>query len=175
MKNRFYLALLAILMSFSMNAQETPQFKKYAIKETGAHAYFPSEPEWAISVSEDGSSIYTSEVIHDNHNYGMILVKLAQELGSDSTEWMSMMSAYIEYLNISLFDFNDVTPLGLGHTLDSHPNAVGVIEYGTDKSNSEFKVKGWADNQFIAIMYVGNIKDMNMNYQELFLNGFRFP
>lgn len=174
MKN-LLLSLIVFTVSCSALAQKTPRFAKFQIKETGAFAYFPSEPNWEISVSPDGSTLYTGEVIHDEHNYGMILVKLSEDMGSDSTAWEGTLTAYIEFLNGSVFEFKESTPLGYGHTLESHPAAIGVIEYGVDKDNSEFKVKGWANSRFIAIMYVGNIKDMNMNFQELFLNGFRFP
>lgn len=169
------LSLILFTASCAAFAQSTPRFAKYPIKETGAFAYFPSEPQWEISVSPDGSAIYTGEVIHDNHNYGMILVKVSEDLGADSLVWESTMTAYMEFLNASVFEFTETVPIGYGHHLDSHPKAIGAIEYGVDKDKSEFKVKGWADNRFIAIMYVGNIKDMNTNFQELFLNGFRFP
>ena len=173
MKNSLiFLLLLSVTPSI---AQEIPRFKKFPILETGAQAYFPSEPTWEVSISTDSSKIYVAEVIHDNHNYGVIFVDLKESLGEDSTAWEDMITNYLGFLNTEVFKFNEVTPVAFGHVLESYPIAVGGIEYGKDDNLSEFKVKAWADSRHIAVMYVGNVRDMNLNFQELFLNGFRFP
>ena len=47
--------------------------------------------------------------------------------------------------------------------------------YGEDADKEQYAIKGWVDENFIAVLYVSSMEEMNYNFQNLYLNGFRFP
>ncbi|MEZ4776996.1 MAG: hypothetical protein R3D00_27725 [Bacteroidia bacterium] len=171
-----YLAVffIGIFFSASLHAQ-APRFAKFGVMGSGASLYMPEEPLWELSYSEDSSEVYTTEVLSDSVLYGAIVVKFGESLGDDPEVWENVLVSYLEFLNTEAFEFTSVTDPGYGHTLESHPTARGVLEYGEDEDGTQFAIKGWVDDQFLAILYTGYPEEMNYNVQQMFLQGFRFP
>lgn len=174
MKKLQVFILLAFCFSIASVAQ-VPRFAKYPIMETGANIYIPAEPTWEKSGSEDGSDVYTTEVTFANVNYGAIVVKFAENIGTNKTDWDNLLTNYVEFLSKDVFGFTNSELPGRGHTLDSNPDAIGMITYGIDKNGVEFAVKAWIDSRMLAVLYVSSGSEVNYNVQQLFLNGFRFP
>lgn len=174
MKQLTFLFLGVLVFNSSLLAQ-APRFAKYQVSETGAALYMPLEPYWDLTFSEDSSEVYTTEVEFDSAFYGAIVVKFAESLGEDSLVWQELLLSYLGYLNDEAFLFIEVTDPGLGHRLDDNPTAIGILEYGEDFDGIQYTVKGWIDDQFLAILYVAYEDEMNYNIQEMYLQGFRFP
>lgn len=165
---------IGIFLPASLSAQ-VPRFSKYNVMESGASLYMPEEPLWELSYSEDSSEVYTTEVLYDSVLYGAIVVKFGESLGDDPEVWENVLVSYLEFLNSDAFGFTSVTDPGYGHTLESHPSAKGILEYGEDESGTQFAIKGWVDQNFLSVLYTGSIGEMNFNVQQIFLQGFRFP
>ncbi len=47
--------------------------------------------------------------------------------------------------------------------------------YGVDEDEYNYAIKGWVDGDMIAVLYVFSLEELNVNLQNLFLDGFRFP
>ncbi len=126
------------------------------------------------SFSEDSSFVYTGECKADSLTYGVICVKTKEAIiASNNAE--ALMISYLDYLKTT-FDINDAVGYGKGHTMNSKPDAQGVIDYWKDKDGDEWKVKAWTDGKYIAVLYVvakGKLDDTEKN--NAFLNSFRFP
>jgi hypothetical protein len=171
--------VISFLVFFSLlagiSSAQAPRFTQYGVAETGAKVYFPMEPIFDMSLSEDQSEVYSAEVEFEGVVYGAIIVRLSESLPDDPAEWESLLLSYMDFLNESAFSLTDVVDPGLGHTLESHPEAKGALQFGEDADGNKFAVKGWADAHTVAVMYVKAQQEVNVNVQNLFLDGFRFP
>ena len=169
-----FVCLILIAVCSTINAQ-TPRFVKYPVLESEALIYMPAEPTFDKSYSEDSSEVYTCQVDFGNAQYGAIIVKIKEALGSDTIAWEELLLSYMEFLSSSAFMLTNVMEPGYGHTLESHPAARGILMYGEDTDKKQYAIKGWVDENFIAVLYVSSMEEMNYNFQNLYLNGFRFP
>ena len=174
MKKTTILISFLVVFITTVSAQ-VPRFTKYPINQTGHFAYFPVDPgEFEPSKSEDGADVYTAEVEYDCSLYGIIVVDFLPGSmdGSSKEDMEELLISYIDFLQ-EQFMITSTAGYGKGHTLESNPNAVGVIDYWEDATGFEYKIKGWADTKSLAFLYIAG-KETNINVQELFLNGFRF-
>ena len=175
----FYVRLpftyLLSFLCFPVLQSQTPRFAKYEVMNTGAAVYFPAEPVFELSYSEDESEVYTAEITQGENSYGTIIVNFAEELGENSGEWESLLFSYMEFLNKSAFELVSVVDPGYGHTMESHPEAKGILEFGEDANGLRYVIKGWIDKNMLAVMFVYSVEEMNINLRNLFLDGFRFP
>ncbi|PKP18956.1 MAG: hypothetical protein CVU05_12440 [Bacteroidetes bacterium HGW-Bacteroidetes-21] len=173
---KIFLLIIVIISSCitSVYAQ-APRFQKYSINDTGYSAYFPADPgTFENQKSDDGLNIYTGEVIVDNTNYAIILVLLEDTYkDAPASEIELLITSYLDFIQ-EQFGINASAGYGKGHTLESHPEAVGVIDYWEDTNGNNYSVKAWADQKALAVMMVYSKEEINYNYQTLYLNGFRF-
>lgn len=172
-KISFFILLLSV--AFTSVKSQVPRFTKYPINQTGHFAYFPADPGvFTPSKSDDGADVYTAEVEVDSSFYGMIVVDFVPgSMGESTKEDMEeMLIGYLDYLQTQ-FMITSAAGYGRGHTLESNPNAAGVIDYWEDETGFGYKVKGWADTKTLTVLYIGG-KEPIFNVQEMYLNGFRF-
>lgn len=164
-----------ILANFCLG-QSVPRFKKYDIGETGAQCYFPAEPNFELSYSEDNSEVYAADVEVEGVTYSAVVVRLAEPMGGDEPEvWEELLISYMDFLCYEIYKVTGLMEPGKGHTLDSNPMARGVINFGETEEGIQLSIKGWVDYRMLAVLVVSSDQDINYNLQELFLNGFRFP
>ncbi len=165
--------IVAILFSGHLSAQG---MKKLDIGNSGCKTYFFCDPGiFALSYSEDSSKVYTGECkANDSLTYGIICVKLTQPVKAGQ-EGEDLLISYLDYLKTA-FTISSAVGYGKGHTLTGNNDARGVIDYWKDKDDDEWKIKGWTDGKFIAVLYVyANGKLEETGKVNIFLNGFRFP
>ena len=146
------------------------------IGQSGCSAYFPEGmPDFELSKSEDGADVYTSEVAVDGFMFGCIAVKFVEPFTDSSPEEMEgLLISYMEYLK-SHFEITASAGVGKGHTLESSPDARGVLDYWEDAEKTQFAVKGWVNQRALGVMIIyGPIEYPNFNLQQMYLDGFRF-
>ncbi len=154
---------------------QVPRLTKYTIGDSGASAYFPSEPEFELSYSEDSSKVYTGEVESDSFNFAAIVVQFKENIGNDKVANEDLLIAYLDFMKAQ-FNITETAGYGKGHTMDSNPDAAGVIDYWEDAEGINYQVKGWVDDAFLALMIIyGDSEYPIFNISQMFLNGFRFP
>ena len=151
------------------------RFAKYPIEKSGASIYMPDEPTWELTFSEDSSEVYTGDVEIDTVNYGAIVIKFKEKFDENDEELQDLLTSYIDFIGSSVLELVEMVPVGYGHTLESNTSAIGAITYGVDADGYNYAIKGWIDNEFLAILMVISETEANFTMQELFLNGFRFP
>jgi hypothetical protein len=174
MKKTTVIIYILVLFTATVWAQ-VPRFTKYPINQTGHFAYFPADPGvFDVSVSDDGSDVYTAEVEVDSSFYGLIVVDFVPGTmdGSTKEDMEGLLTGYLDFLQTQFMIFS-AAGYGTGHTLESNPNAAGVIDYWEDETGFTYKVKGWVDTKTLAVLYIGG-KEPVFNVQEMYLNGFRF-
>ena len=169
-----FLALLLFSSTFLL--AQVPRFAKHPVMQTGAALYIPGTPTWDVSFSEDSSKIYTTTVEVGGNTYGAIVVQFAESIVfANNDEKNSLLTSYMTFLNSSAFQLTETIDFGLGHRLESNPDAIGVIQFGQTAEGVEYDTKGWIDGKFLAVLFIAHKEELNYNYRELFFEGFRFP
>lgn len=179
MKNLLFPLFLCCFTVFNITAQDTkapiPRLKKYDIAQTGCKIYMPEDPkEFSMSKSEDGSEVYVGETSFASFNYGLICVRLLEPV-SDKKSRGELLENYMNYLKGQL-GITAAAGYGKGHTLDSNPEADGIIDYWEDAESNQWLVKGWVDANFVAVLFIyGKTEHPYFNVTQMYLDGFRFP
>jgi hypothetical protein len=148
--------------------------KKYAISNTGCAAYFYCNPgTFELSYSDDSSKVYTAECENAEVSYGVIGVEL-KEPNNNMAASEDLLISYLDYLKTA-FKITSSAGYGKGHRLKNREDTRGVIDYWTDEEKNNWKIKGWTDGKFIAVMYAYSKKELPDSRVNLFLDGFRLP
>ena len=166
--------LMLLLLGFCViGFAQTPRFAKYTVATTSMQIYLPTEPKWEKSNSADGSEIYIYDDVFGTINYNAIVVKLDPTLVNDQPE--ILLEKYMVYLENSVFSLDQKAGFGKGHTLENQPKVKGILQMGKSKDGKEYKILGWTDGKYIAVLATSSLAEMNYNIQEMFLRGIRFP
>lgn len=170
------LFLIIVCFAFATCAQEpVPRFKKYPVMETGCSYYLPDSTEFELSFSEDGSKVITGELLFGEFHFSTITVEFVKGMELAKEDMPALIESYLNYL-MSTLDIVQSAGIGWGHTLDSNPKAIGAIDYWVDSEGTQFAVKVWCDNNYMAVLFLYGDKEYPYyTAQQLFLDGFRFP
>lgn len=171
--------LFCILFGGILFAQDeftAPRFEKTAISTSGCYAYLPNdvEIEFSIEYSPDSARVYTGDFYSGDFHYAVIVVKLNGVELETAEDKEGMLVSYLDYLQES-FSIIESAGYGMGHTLESNADAVGIIDFWVDEEEDQWSVKGWADGNTMGILFIyGATEYPSYNASQLFLNGFRF-
>lgn len=170
------LFLIIICFAFAISAQEpVPRFKKYPVLETGCSYYLPDSTKFVVELSEDGSKVITGEVLFGEFHFSTITVEFVEGMELTEDDKPLMLESYLTFL-MSTLDIVESAGIGWGHTLESNPKAIGAIDYWVDSEGTQFSVKAWCDEKFLAVLLLyGEDEYPYFSAQQLFFDGFRFP
>jgi hypothetical protein len=174
---KFLLTILVVLgFTLFSSGQSVPRFQKGDISNSGCKAYFPNTiPTFELSYSEDSSKVYVGEVKVDEFAFGIICVKFVEKMDISNSDKETLLISYLDFLKTT-FKIKEAVGYGKGHTLESCPSALGVIDYWQDEQGDAWQVKGWINESHLSVMYIYGKSDYpNINISGMFLNGFRFP
>ena len=170
MFSRTLLLLFSSILSISLTAQS---IKKMPVAKSGCSYYGFCDISFEISYSQDSSIVYAGECVRDSISWGLICVKLVSlPSGLDQAE--EILTAYLNYLKTS-FSIQKAAGYGKGHRLNKNENTRGILDYWEDAEKNSWKVKGWTDGKYIAVLYAFSKKELPENKVNLFLDGFRMP
>jgi len=165
---------ITLVIIIGCNWLQAQSLKKYDIGGSGCKAYFFCNPgEFVLSYSADSSKVYTGECKADSLNWGIICVALKQPV-SPGQEAEDLLTSYLDFLK-TVYNTSSAAGYGKGHSMKNNADVKGMIDYWTDKDGDEWKIKGWTDGKFIAVLYVyaqGKLEETSK--VNLFLDGFRF-
>lgn len=168
---RILIALIIILCTSNLHAQS---LKKYAVGNSGCSAYFLCKPDtFALDKSPDSSDVYTGECQADGQAYGIICVKMREKIPDLNTSEQTLV-AYLDFLKTSL-NIVSAAGYGKGHRLKKREDTRGIIDYWKDKDGDNWKVKGWTDGRYIAVMYTYSKKEVDETKANVFLDGLVLP
>lgn len=169
---KYYLILLSAL--FCAATVDGQSLRKYPIGNSGCSAYIFCDPgSFKKELSPDSSDVYTGECTSDSVSYGIICIKLKDKMPELKTA-EDVMIAYLDYIK-GQFGVTKSTGYGKGHRLNKKEETRGVIDYWEDKDGLQYKVTGWTDGAYLAVMYVYANKELPYQKTSLFLEGLRLP
>ena len=79
----------------------------------------------------------------------------------------------MEFLKLS-YDITSGIGFIKGEIHPGNPMATGISDYWEDERGAQWAVKGWIDNNVLAVLYVYAPNQQSMQIPEEFLNGFSF-
>ena len=171
--------LFSILLGGILLAQDdftAPRFEKTAISTSGCFAYLPNDAdlEFDIEYSPDSARVYTGDFYSGDFHYAVIVVKLNGVELETAEDKEGMLISYLDYLQES-FSIIESAGYGVGHTMESNSDAIGIIDFWVDEEEDQWSVKGWADGNTMGILFIyGATEYPNYSVSQLYLNGFRF-
>lgn len=170
MFSRTLFIVFATVISITLTAQS---IKKMPVAHSGCSYYGYCEIRFETSFSQDSSVVYAGECSRDSISWGLICVKLVSlPAGLEQAE--EILTAYLNYLKTS-FAIQKAAGYGKGHRLNKNENTRGILDYWEDSEKNNWKVKGWTNGKYIAVLYAFSKKELPENKVNLFLDGFRMP
>jgi hypothetical protein len=126
-----------------------------------------------MTLSEDSSKVYTGECTFGDITYGVICVKLLQQV-SDLTMAEDLLISYCDFLKKN-FNIQKAAGYGKGHRLNNNGSTRGILDYWQDEENTNWKIKAWTDGKFIGFLYTYSKKEIPEYKVNVYLDGFRLP
>lgn len=154
---------------------QNPELENYQINETGYSALFPANPGKAeVSLSDNELYVYASEVEFAGVRYGLVMIPLENNFINSEKEVLE--SVLISYMNFLKLSFDITSSIGFIKE-QRHPRnerATGILDFWEDEKKAQWAVKGWIDNDVLAILYVNSQNPSSMPVPYGFLDGFAF-
>jgi hypothetical protein len=161
--------IAGVLLTSNLYAQS---LKKYPIGTSGCSFYTFCDPgTFDVAKSPDGSDVYTAECNNTDVAYGVICVKLKDNI-PDMKESEDVLVSYLDYLKTAM-KITSSAGYGKGHRLKDNENTRGIIDYWKDKDNN-WKIKGWTNGKFIVVLYVYSKGEIDETKTNVFLNSLVF-
>jgi hypothetical protein len=158
--------LLATTLAYSFSASK--KFRRYPIGETPHSVLLPRRFDgFDHCTTQHGDRFYLGESSAGLVNYGVIYIGFKEEF--ESTDAETLLRGYISKLHTP---FSIAYNTGIHHC-ESHDEAgLRVItDFWQDEWGVDWKIKGYTDGSFLAVLYVQNINDADVNVEESFFSG----
>ena len=166
--------MVVCLLLFFSGGSYGQALKKYVIDKGGCSASFYCNPgTFELSKSPDSADVYTGECNVKDVNYGLICVKLKTGI-SELQLSEDVLIQYLDYLKTTL-NIASARGYGKGHKLHNKENTRGVVDYWQDKEGNNWKLRGWTNGKYIAVLFVYTPKEVPEANAEVFLNSLMFP
>jgi hypothetical protein len=147
--------------------------KKIPLSTSGCSLYTYCDFSFEVSKSRDSSIVYAGDCTRDSITYGVICVQLINP-PENLQMAESLLMAYLDFLKEN-FEITQSAGYGTGHRLNNNENTRGLLDYWKDREKNNWKIKGWTDGKFIAVLYTYSLKLLPEPKVSLFLDGFRLP
>jgi hypothetical protein len=163
--------ILLLATSFVLRLSTSRKFKNYFIADTGCSALlFSGEKRFKQTITDTGDSLYFNEFSERHITYGVICIRLKETYDLD--EAMDMLSGYINKLKGPFYILHQT---GLQKDVDwNSATTRTLIDYWQDADMTDWKVKGYTNGKYMAVLYVKNINELEVRKQDLFLDSFHF-
>ena len=165
--------VFSLLLLAGVTAVHSQSLKKYDITGSGCSVYSFCDPgKFEMTLSQDSAKVYTSECENEGTHYGVICIKMVSSIAplSDAEE---VLISYLDYLKTA-FKITSAAGYGKGHRLRDNENTRGVIDYWQDDEKNNWKIKGWTNGDFIAVVYAYSLKELPDSKVNTFLDGLVF-
>ncbi len=163
--------LLLLATSFVYRLAQPSGHKIQPIANTGCSALLPlRNAGFDRSVTDSGDTLYFNDWTENNVTYGMICVRLSEPIELAKAGYM--LYQYVEDLrHPCAVDVH----AGIQATKDWNSSVTEtVVDYWQDAHGQDWKVKGYTDGHTLAVLYVKNIGEVDVQRQDQFLDGFHF-
>ena len=161
--------ICCFLLLVGATALYSQSLKKYDIGNSGCSVYsFCDHGKFDLANSQDSAKVYTSECGNADTYYGVICIKLVEDIVLLS-EAEDLLVTYLDYLKTT-FKITSAAGYGKGHLLKGKTDTRGIIDYWKDDEKNNWKVKGWTNGKFITVLYAYSKKELPEQKVNVFLD-----
>jgi hypothetical protein len=157
--------LILLLTASLVWIKSARKFKRTLIGSRGSSLEFAPGVEFEHTIHE-GDELYFAEHQDKFITYGVLVAHLQQELCQEDAR-----TVLRSYLNRLRKPFKAPHNTGI---IDCSAGTINLVDYWQDEDSVDWKLKAYSDGRTMAILYVKNINDSEVEKQEAFLNSFRF-
>ena len=165
MENLIFLLTASLVMY-----QTKKKPRKLFIADTNYSLFYFPEASFEYTQSDEGDVLYFAEHQDKLVSYGVLCARLAAPLPID--EARDVMSNYMGRLHKPFHALYN-TGIDLCKTPEG-AECIQLLDYWQDDNGLDWKVKGYTDGQTIAVLYVKNINELEVEKQDRFLDSFCF-
>jgi hypothetical protein len=163
--------LMSALFTFRLATKET--FRNYRIGKSGASLEMPSSFRgFTHTTTSHSDDFYLGECSSGKAEFGILYIELNQEYDLSDAE--TMLSYYITKLQ-EPFNIAHNTGIGQCICIDEKSGLRKLEDYWQDDAGTDWKLKGYTDGKFVAVLYVQNISEITVEKLDQFLDGLRIP
>jgi hypothetical protein len=157
--------LILLLTASLVWIKSSRKFKRTFLGTRGSSVEFA--PDVAFEhTCHGGDELYFSEHKEKFVTYGVLVAHLCEEL--DQEDARTVLTSYLNRLRKPF-----KAPYNTGIT-DCSAGTIAMVDYWQDEDSVDWKLKACSDGKTMAILYVKNINDAEVEKQDAFLNSFRF-
>jgi hypothetical protein len=162
--------LIFLLTASLVLYQSKKKFRKTFIGNTNCSVFFSAGAEFGFTKSDEGDELYFSEHTEKNSTYGILCAQLNEMLPLQ--EALEIMSTYLSSLQKPFSALYSTGAMISNEWEQEH--CVKLVDYWQDQEQQDWKVKGYTNGHIIAVLYVKNIGDLEVEKQDSFLDSFSF-
>ena len=157
--------LLLLLTASLVWIKSSRKFKRFFLGTRGSSLEFATGVEFEHTIHE-GDELYFAEYQEKLITYGVLVAHLQQELCQEDAR-----TVLSNYLNRLRKPFKAPHNTGI---VDYSASTINLVDYWQDEDSADWKLKAYSDGKTMAILYIKNITDLEVEKQDAFLNSFRF-
>ena len=157
--------LILLLTASLVWIKSSRKFKRFFLGTRGSSLEFATGVEFEHTIHE-GDELYFAEYQEKFITYGVLVAHLHEELCQEDAR--TVLSSYLNRLR---------KPFKAPHNtgiVDHSASTINLVDYWQDEDSVDWKLKAYSDGKTMAILYIKNITDLEVDKQDAFLNSFRF-
>jgi hypothetical protein len=168
-------AFLILVLSIPISSV-CQSWDSYDIGESGCSAYFPYQPEWDFSYSDDSSYVWVGEVTDSEITYGVICIEFNVPFyDATEEELIEALETYLDFLR-GQFKIVSHTGYDTGYWDEDNIDATGIGDSWTDNVGDPWLIEAWIDPYNLAVLYIYGSPDKPITEnKDYFFNSFSFP
>jgi len=148
------------------------KFTPYFIGKTGASVVLPSNfSGFDRTNTSHRDTFYLGECFADKVGYGVLYIDLQDEYSIEDAETMLMY-----YISRLQEPFGIAHNTGIGYCISNEGmiERRKLVDYWQDDRGHDWKLKGYTNGKYIAVLYVQNISEIEVEKQDFFLDSLSF-
>ncbi len=163
--------LIFLLTASLVFYKSSKQPRRTIIGDTNCSVQFFPDAEFDFTQTEAGDQLYFAEHTDKKVRYGVLCASLSSKL--PLAEAQDVLTTYLSRLQKPFHALYN-TGINPCQTWTQGDDCVKMIDYWQDEDNFDWKVKGYTDGETIAVLYVKNISELEVDKQDQFLDSFYF-
>jgi|GEM_PF-1443366 len=161
---------LILLLSavFAYQSRTPKKLTRVSIPETDVTLLLPANFKgFNRTRTSQGDEFFIGESFSGKVSYGVLYIKLGETYAIEDAE--TMLSYYISRLQ-EPFNIAHNTGVGYCISIDQTSGMKKLVDYWQDEFGIDWKLKGYTNGRFIAVLYVQNITEIEVEKQDMFLD-----
>jgi hypothetical protein len=161
--------LILLLTASLVLYKKKKQLRTTVIGNTGCSVLFSPETTFEYTRTDEGDEMYYGERSEKEVSYGVLCARLNDPVSFDEAREITM--SYLQNLRRP-FEAPYATGMQVDMEVQETRGLIAIEDYWQDKCQLDWKVKAFASNRVICVLYVRNIAAADSEATEQFFDSF---